>query len=205
MVAPEPADVALDAAFLVGAVDARFAEERLEPVVRPQGDEPVVLETITALQDPGDRGLQVVVTDPARDPAEAFEGPDMGVGERLLRLVHVGPVERPGGEPEPHREQMQRHRDPADLRFELAPIHLTLRARKPGLGNEHLRWGADLGSDLRSHTGHDHAALRLGDQHALLVGETITDPLRRVTLLARRVPIRKQHLANPAMPLTRHR
>ncbi len=100
---------------------------------------------------------------------------------------------------------MQRHRDPADLRFELTPINLALRAGKPGLGHEHLRWGADLGSDLRSHTSHHHPALRFGDQHALLGSETIPDPLRRVTLLARCVAIRKQHLADPAMPLTRHR
>ena len=71
MGAAEPADVALDAALLMGPGDARFTEERLEPVVRSERHEPVVLEAIAALQDPGHRGLQVVVTDPQRHPVEA--------------------------------------------------------------------------------------------------------------------------------------
>jgi len=136
---------------------------------------------------------------------EAFERADVGVGEGLLGFVHIRPVERFRGERQPHREQMQRHGRPADHRVELAPIDLALSARGPGLGDEHLRRGPDLSGDLGADAGHHRPALRLRDQHALLLGETVTDPLRGVTLLARRVTIRDQHLADPAVPGTRER
>ena len=129
----------------------------------------------------------------------------MGVGERFLGLVHIGAVERHGREREPHREQMQRHRLPADHRVELAPIDLALSARQPGLRDEHLDRCADLGRDLSADPGDHDTALRFGDQHALLFGKTVTDPGRSVTLLSRRVTISDEHVADPAMPHPRHR
>jgi len=135
----------------------------------------------------------------AAPSVQATERSHMSVGERLLSLVHIRPVERRGGIRQPHRKQVQRQGLPADHRVELAPIDLALSARKPGLGDERLRWGADLGCDLGTDTGHHRPALRLRNQHALLLGETVTDPFRGVALLTGRVAVRQQHLADPAV------
>ena len=66
--APEPADLALDAALLVRAFDARSAEERVEAVVAAQRDEPLRLVAVASPQHPHHGGFEVVVTDPARAP-----------------------------------------------------------------------------------------------------------------------------------------
>src|SRR5437870_10344400 len=67
--APEPADLSFHAAFFMGAVLAREAEERVEPVVGAQGDEPIALQPVTTFEDPGHRRLQVVVaTRPGTPP-----------------------------------------------------------------------------------------------------------------------------------------
>lgn len=205
VVAAEPADVALDAALLMGTGDAGLAEERLEPVVRTQRDEPFVLGAVTARQDLRSCGLQVVVADQTGHTVEAFERPDVRVGERLLGFVDIGAVERVRGERQPHREQVQRDGLAADHRVELAPIDLALSARQPGLRDEHLHRRANLSGDLGADAGHDRPALRLGDQHTLLLGKAIPDPLRGVALLARRVAIRHQHLSDPAVPRPRQR
>ena len=87
MAAAEPADLALHAALLVAALDARLAEEAVEPVVRPQRDEPFRLDPVAALQHLGDRGLrlsQVVVADPVGHATEVLEGADMTVEEHRL-------------------------------------------------------------------------------------------------------------------------
>lgn len=94
---PEAADIVLDAALLVSALFAWDAEERVEPVVRAERDEPVGLDPITALQDAGHRGLQVVVPDPSGDAAEVGERLDMPLQERFLGLGAVGDVERASG------------------------------------------------------------------------------------------------------------
>jgi hypothetical protein len=47
---PEPADLSLDPALLMSALDAGLAEERLEPVGRAQRDEPFGLVAVAALR-----------------------------------------------------------------------------------------------------------------------------------------------------------
>jgi hypothetical protein len=173
--------------------------------MRAQRDEPFVLGAVPALQDLRRCGLQVVVADQARDPVEAFERPHVRVSEGLLGLVHIGPVERRGGERQPHREQVQRDGLAAYHRVELAPVDLGLSTRQSGLRDEHLRRGADLGGDLHADLGHHRPALGLRDQHALLLGQAVTDPLRRVALLGRRVAVRDQHLTDPGVPRPRQR
>ena len=97
MAASEPSDLALDAALLVGAVGAGLAEERVEPVVRAQGDEPFRLCPVPAAQHALHRRLQVVVADPARHPTDVLERPDVAVEERLLGLVQIHAVEALAG------------------------------------------------------------------------------------------------------------
>ena len=53
--AAEPADLALHPALLMRAAHAGLAEERVEPVVAAQRDEPLVLHPVAALQDPVNR------------------------------------------------------------------------------------------------------------------------------------------------------
>jgi hypothetical protein len=55
----EPADLALHSTLLMRATLAGLAEERVEPIVAAQRDEPLVLHSVAALQDPVDRGTQV--------------------------------------------------------------------------------------------------------------------------------------------------
>ena len=92
--APEPADLTLDTTLLVGAVHTGETEERVEPVMRTQTDETVVLHPITALQHLDDRRGQIVVTDPARDPTERFERTNMTIEEHLLGFMEIRPPER---------------------------------------------------------------------------------------------------------------
>src|SRR6266498_4944711 len=56
--AAEAAALTLDPALLVGALEAGLAEERVVAVVAAQGDEPLVLDAVAALQDAGDRRLE---------------------------------------------------------------------------------------------------------------------------------------------------
>ena len=91
--ATEPADLAFDTAFLMGAGDAGPAEERVEPVVRAQRHEPFRLGAVAALEHSHHRRLQIVVADSARAPAEVFEGSHMAVEEHLLGLVEIDAME----------------------------------------------------------------------------------------------------------------
>ena len=75
------ADVALHAALLVRARNARLAEERFEPVMRAERDEPLVLQPVTALQDLRRCCLEVVVADTQRHATEPFERADMRISE----------------------------------------------------------------------------------------------------------------------------
>jgi hypothetical protein len=57
--AAEPATLTLHPTLLVGALDAGLAEERVEPIVAAQGDEPLVLDAVAAHQDPAHRVFEV--------------------------------------------------------------------------------------------------------------------------------------------------
>ena len=94
MPAPEAADLALHAALLVGALDARAAEERVEPVVAAQRGEPFRLRAIAALEDPHDSGFEVVIPDPAGYAPEVLEGQHMTLQEGFLGLGGERDVKR---------------------------------------------------------------------------------------------------------------
>jgi hypothetical protein len=83
--AAEPADLTLHPTLLMGAVDPWQAEERVEQVMGPQGDEPLVDDPLAAHHHPQDRRLEVVVADqPARHPTEVSERERVALQERLL-------------------------------------------------------------------------------------------------------------------------
>ena len=93
----EAPDLAFDPAFLMRALDAGEAEERVEAVVAAQGDEAVGLVAVPALQHPDDGRLQVVVAD--RGPGRRRSARRPGRGRRRRPL---GPGwRRRGGSPCP--------------------------------------------------------------------------------------------------------
>ena len=138
MASAEPADLALDAALLVGAFFARDTEERVEPVVGAQGGESVGLVAVATSQYPGHGWLEVVVPHPPRHPTEVGERFDVALEECLLRLGAVRDVERPAGVRQPHHEDPHSDRHPGDGGVELAEVDLSFRARRVGLRDEHV-------------------------------------------------------------------
>jgi len=80
------------------------AEERVEPVMRAQRDEPFRLVPVPALQDAGHCGLEVVVPDPARHAAHMLERQHVAFQERFLRLGGERDVERPARARQPQHE-----------------------------------------------------------------------------------------------------
>ena len=134
VVAAEAADLALDAALLVRALEARRGELRLEQVVRAQRDEAVGLDAPAALEHLLDRRAQVVVADQREHAAEPLERLDVQLQERLLGLDQRRLTERRARERGAHQEQVHRRRARrASSTSRLAPVDLGLArpARAP--------------------------------------------------------------------------
>ncbi|WP_248580894.1 hypothetical protein [Nocardioides sp. InS609-2] len=138
MAAAEPADLAFHTTLLVCALFAGNAEERVEPVVGPQRDEPLGLLAVPALQHSGHRGLEVVVADPARHATEVLERRRVSFEECFLGLVAVGNVERLPATGQAHHEHPHLHHDPVQHDLELTEVDLGLSAGRMLLGDEHL-------------------------------------------------------------------
>jgi hypothetical protein len=166
VLAAEPATLALDPALLVGALDAGLAEERVEPIVAAQGDEPLVLNAIAALEDPRDRGAEVVVADPVGHPTQVHEPLDVALEERLLGLGHKRPMERPARARQAHGEQPQLRQRPLQPHPQLGEVDLSLRARLMDLRDHHL---ADPATQLAAQPGDVLAHRRLAKLGAVLV------------------------------------
>lgn len=80
----EPADVALDAAFLVSTIDPGLAVESIEPVVGVEQQPPLVLRALPAgtVDDFHNCVGEVVVTDvSSRDAADSLDRVDVGSEE----------------------------------------------------------------------------------------------------------------------------
>jgi hypothetical protein len=197
--AAEPADLALHAALLVRAGDAGRAEERVEPVMRPQRDEPFVLDAVAAHQDPHDRGLEVVVAhQPGRHATEVGERQRVALEERLLRLMRERDREPPPRRRQPHHEQLQHHQLPRDPSAELPEVDFRVRARRVLLADR------DIDRDvvqLSAHLGHERADRRLGHIRAVLGHQPLPHPTGRMPLLARHHQIGFQPAAD--QPLER--
>ena len=93
VVAPEVADLAFHAAFLVAA--RRVAELRLESPVRTKGDQPVGLFPLMSTQNLLHRALQVVVAQQPEHSAEIMKSPLVRFQKRLLRGVKIRGVKPP--------------------------------------------------------------------------------------------------------------
>jgi hypothetical protein len=155
--AAEAAALTLHPTLLVGAALAGQAEERVEAVVAAQGDEPLVLDAVAALQDPRHCRLEVVVADPMWHPAEVLEAQHMALEERLLGLSGERLMERPPRGRQPHGEQPQLGQRPLQPHPQLGEVDLGLLAGMVDLGNGHAghaaaKLAAQLG-DTPAHRG----------------------------------------------------
>ncbi|MER5432388.1 hypothetical protein [Streptomyces sp. NPDC002588] len=100
MVAAEPADLAFDAAFLVGAVDARRAVEDLQAGPGAAGRQAVGLHPGAGeAEDAGDRGGEVVVANfPTWYASQHFKRVEVAFEEGFLPLREEDPVDGLSGE-----------------------------------------------------------------------------------------------------------
>ncbi len=133
--AAEAADLAFDAALLVGARLTGLAEERVEAIVGSEGDEAVGLDPVPPLQHPGDGRAQVVVADPPGHAPEALERFDMALEERLLAVRAERDVDRAGRVAQAEVEDLDLHRRPGDDHRRLAEVDLGLVTRWMDLGH----------------------------------------------------------------------
>jgi hypothetical protein len=191
--APEAADLAFDAALLVRARAAGAGERRLVQVVRPQRDETLLLDPTPAAQHLLDRRTQVVVTDQRERAAEEVERLHVRLQERLLALPLERQDEARARVAGPHQKQPDLEPLPGDLDHSLAPIDLRLDPRLVHLRHEHL---VDRVAQLAPPPAHVLAHRRLRDIGAMLRDEPLPDPLRRVPLLARCLPISPKPLVD---------
>ena len=127
MVAAKAADLALDAALLVRALEARRRELRAEQVMRPQRDKAVTLDAPAALEHLLDRGGQVVEADLREHAAEPLKRLHVQLQERLLGLDQRRLAERRPRERRAHHEQIHRRRRPREHDLGLAPVDLARR------------------------------------------------------------------------------
>src|SRR6266511_2527829 len=191
--AAEATHFALDAALLVSALLAPAGEDRLVQVVRAQRDEAVLLDAAPAAQHLPDRRAQVVVAHDRERAAAEVERLHVCLQERLLARALERDHERGARVAGPHQEQVDGPAHAGDLHLRLAPVDLRLDAGLVHLRHEHL---VDRLAQLAPPPAHVVAHRRLGDLRALLVHEALPDPLRRVPLLARRLPISDQPLVD---------
>jgi hypothetical protein len=186
VVAPERAHFPLDATLLVPL--ARRAELGGEAVVRPEGDEPRRLLPPEAPQDLLHRRREVVVPQPAVDPAQEAEGVLVRLQKGLLRRPQVRPVERGATGHAPEREHLQRQLLAVHLRHCLIPVDLRLLA--PGVLLRDAQLWASAQSQAPLCLAHvaAHRRLRNG-MRGLFLSHPHPDAVRRMPLLAGRPPI----------------
>jgi len=171
--------------------------------MRPQRDEPRVLQPLPAQQHPQHRGLEVVVPDlPGRHPTERLERPDMPIQERLGRDVAIRDVHRPRRTRQPHHKHVQLQPLSRDHRDEITEIDLRIPARDMRLRHHHL---TPIQTDLDLQLVHQRPNRGLRNPSPLLIDQPLPHPPRRVPLLPRRSPIGLQPPADRVHPPPRHR
>jgi hypothetical protein len=157
--------------------------------MRAQRDEPIRLDTSSSAQDLFDRRAQIVETDLLKHAAEPLERLDVQLKERLLGLNQRRLAERRARERRTHQKQVngREHIGEHDLR--LAPVDLATHPGRVDLRHEHLPERPAHRAPARTHIVTHRRLRHVG---AVLVDQPCPDPLRRVTLLARRLEIPRQ-------------
>ena len=202
MAASEAADLALHTALLVRAVDARAAEERVEPVVAAQRGEPFGLGAVAAFEDPDDGGFEVVVPDPAGHTAEVLEGQHVALQERFLGLGGERDVKRFARVRQSHHEHPALHDQTGDRGVELAEVDLGLSAGQMRLRDRHL---ACVQPELDPATGDVTRHRHLRERGPMLGDQTLPDPPGGMTLLARGILVGEEPGIDHRRPLVDRR
>ena len=196
-VPPEPADLALDAALLVGPLLSRLAVERVEPVPGPKRQPAGVLLPVPALHHPRHRRRQVVVADvPPRHPARHGERGHVPLQQCLLRTRRVYPVHAQARVREPVGEQVAVSVPAVQLDRDRPEVDLGLRPRLLGLRHVSLqgpRLPPRLRLDLRTAARHVLRHVRVRHARVMLVPQPLPGPPGGMPLLARRVQVLPQH------------
>ncbi len=201
--AAEPADLALDPALLMGALNPGLAEEAVEAVVRTQRDEPRVLHPLTAQHHPHHRRGEVVIADhPRRHPAQPLERGHVTIQEGLLGLIGVGDVHGLARVRQAQDEHPQLHPHPADHRGELPEVDLSLLGRDVSLGHFHLQ---GLIEDLPAQLAHQGPHAGLGHDHPFLLDQPLPHPPGGVALLGRHILVGDQPSAHRGHVWPQHR
>ena len=100
-----------------------------------QRDEALRLRAVTTLEDPDDRGLKVVIPDPARNTTEIGEGQHVALQERFLRLGRERDVKCPARVRHSHHKHPALHDQTGDRRVEFTEINFSLSANQMRLRN----------------------------------------------------------------------
>ena len=182
-VAPDEADQVLHLAFVITlAGSAKAVREQV--VGLKFGEDPGPLPRPVP-QDPRHRQPSVVIQDRARHAREEGECRNMPVAERFRRLRRVGLHEAAIAVRQIEGEEVQLPRHPADHRPRLAEVHLGM-AQRMHQRHEHLSRADTPLPDVVLHYG-------VAAGEAVLVAQTLEDPLRRVPLLGWARPVLAAH------------
>ena len=201
MASTEPADLALNTALFMGAVDTGETEERIESVMRPQRYELGVLPPVTSQQHLGHSRFQIVVPDRLWHATQGDECQVVALIERLTALIPEHMMKRLTRRRETHHKQPQPDLLPVKPRRELTEIDLGLLPEPVGLRNGHHRCLRQLGLYLSN----EAANRRLTDLGAMLTNQTLPHAVRRMTLLPGHLEIICQPANNDVFPRTQHR
>ena len=186
MPSPEAADLAFDAALLVGATLAGYAEEGIEAEVRAEEGEAVGLDPVAALEHPGHRAREVVIADPRGQATETLEGDGMAFQEGGLLGRQEGQRDGLARARQTQMEEVDRDRLSGQADGRLAKIDLGLLAGRMAGHDGHR---ADGPFERRSQLADVLAHRGLGHRRGVLLGQALPDAPRRVALLARRGPV----------------
>ncbi|STD12644.1 Uncharacterised protein [Dermatophilus congolensis] len=200
VVAAEPADLALDATFLVGAVDAWLAVERVEAVVGAEQHPAFVLvaQPVPAVDDLHHGRGEVVVADvTGRDTTQGVEGLDVSLEEGLLPARRVDAVNGLARVRQAVDEHVALGLDAVQDHVDLAEVDLGLRAGGVVLRHHRLHPAPGLQIDLRAPDPDvvPHRRVRQV-RGAVLVTQPGQDPRGGVALLARGGQVVEQHLVD---------
>ncbi len=199
VVAAEVADLSLDPAFLMGALDARPAVEAFDTEVRLEGDPPIRLHPGPAQsQHLGHGGLEIVVADLApRDPAQRPQRVHMAFEEGFLAAGGEHPMDGLARIRQAEGEQVAGHQLAGQPHTHVAEVDFRLMTGLVGLRDERLqRRLAGLDQDFRLPAGNVVADHSVGDVRPVFFDQPVKDPGDRVPLLARRVEVRPQDLVD---------
>jgi len=165
----------------MGAVDPRWAEDRVKAVMGPKPNEPLVLEPVPSPHHLYDGRLQVVIANYPRQTAEVLKGAQVPVDEGLLGLVGIDVVEGPPRGTEPHDEHVADDEGAVQVEAHISEVHLRLAAETMGLGHHHLGPRDGLVGLRQPHVAANRG---LGHVGAVLLYETLPDSVCRVALFS---------------------